>query len=98
MKYYSEELKTFFNTEKECEKAEQAYFAEVERQKAVEAKKDEARKARAKEVDEAYNALKSARKKYNDLLAKFCEDYGAYHTSFTSEDAPSVSSLLDFFF
>lgn len=98
MKYYSEELKKFFNTEKECEKAEQAHFAEVERQKAVKAKKDEARKARAKEVDEAYSALKSARKKYNDLLAKFCEDYGAYHTSFTSEDAPAISSLLDFFF
>lgn len=98
MKYYSEELKTFFNTEKECEKAEQAHFAEVEKKKAIEAKKNEVRKVRAKEIDEAYTALKSARKKYNDLLAEFCKDYGAYHTSFTSEDAPAISSLLDFFF
>ena len=97
MKYYSEELKKFFNTEKECATAEKAYLAEEEKKRAAEAKKNEARKARAKEIEDAYTALKDARKKYNDLLDKFCEDYGAYHTSFKSSE-DTVSSLLDFFF
>lgn len=90
MKYYSEKLKKLFDTEKELSSAEKEFTkVEEERQKVLDAKR-----ARAKEVDDAYkayaNKVKEAelenKRLYNEYLKlrnKFVSDYGSYHMSYT---------------
>ena len=68
MKFYSEVLDKFFETEKDCINAE----TESKRKQEAEAKEKEKlaneRKARAKEIDEARKKLIEAEKHYNDML------------------------------
>lgn len=72
MKYYSEKLKTLFNSVEELNAAE----VEFDNKQAAIIKAREERAARAKEVDEAY-------KKYLELRNAFVKDYGSYHYSIT---------------
>lgn len=83
--YYSETLKKYFEDKAECEKAEEEY----NRKHAEELKAKEERKARAKEVDEAY-------KNYINLRNDFIKKYGSYHTTYTSEDTKDAN-LVDLF-
>ena len=83
MKFYSEKTKTFFDSVKDCEKAEK----EFDEKQAVKLKEKEERAKMAKEVDEAY-------KHADDLLKQFCEKYGAYHK--TTYKPATVSELFDF--
>lgn len=90
MKYYSEKLKKLFDTEKELRSSEKEFeLVEAEKQKTLELKK-----ARAKEVEDAYKAyatkVKEAelenKKLYDEYLKlrnKFVSDYGSYHMSYT---------------
>ena len=86
MKYYSEVLKKTYDTEKECRAAEAKYEEEVAEKKRKEAELSNARKARAKEVEDAYKNVHEAQKKYNALLRKFIEDFGSFHMTFRDED------------
>ncbi len=83
MKYYSETLNKFYESEKDCTEAEKAYKEELEAKKAKEKELAEGRKARAKEVEEAYKAALEAQKKYNSLVKDFCHDYGSFHMTLT---------------
>ena len=86
MKYYSDELKKFFDTEKECVEAEEtAAKAAAEAQAKAEELKA-ARKERAQEVEDAYKAIREAQKKYSELLRNFVKDYGSYHFSYTEKN------------
>ena len=93
MKFYSENLKKFFDTEKECVEAE----TEAKRKADVEAKKKEelanARKERAKAIDEAREVMLKAEKDYNKLVREFIKDYGSYHTSYSTKDCDFVDDL-----
>ena len=97
MKYYSEVLKKAYDTEKECIKAERDYeakLAEAEKQKKELA---DARKARAKEVEDAYKVIVDAQKHYNELKSKFIKDYGSWHMTFsTNEDGFNWNFFDDF--
>lgn len=88
--YYSEKTKRYYNTEESCLKAENEYDEKMGIKKA----ESEARKKRATEVEEARQAASDARKKYRDVLEKFCKDYGTYHCSIGSD----ISSVIDDFF
>lgn len=81
MKYYSEELKKLFDNEDELTKAEnkakEVALAKEEKEKALR----EERAARAKEVEDAFKAVRDAEKKANELLNKFVKDYGSFHTT-----------------
>ena len=79
MKYYSEKLKKFYESEDECRHDEEIA---AEKERAEEKRKTELtekRKTRAKEVEEAYRALMSAQEKYDNLLIDFVKDYGSFH-------------------
>lgn len=79
MKFYSEQTKKFYDTESECQDAEEKYLAEKTNKAA-------ARKADAEKVEKAFNELKAARENYNAALSDFCKKYGAYHKTLTEKD------------
>ena len=84
MKYFSEKLNKFYDTEKACAEAEEAQ--EKARVEAEEKKKAlaEQRATRAKEVEKAYEAMTEARQNYNKVLNDFLKDYGSFHATFTN--------------
>lgn len=87
MKFYSELTKRLYNTEKELVEAEtKVKNAEAEKIAAEKAKK-EARAIRAKEVENAIKEAAKAQEKASTLLKNFTNDYGYFHTSYTTEDA-----------
>lgn len=90
MKYFSEILNKNFNSEKECLAAEKEYT--LAQMKANEEKeiKEKARKARAKEVEEAGQ-------RYVDLLNAFIKDYGSFHTSIR-DGSDFFGSLINLLF
>ena len=79
MKFYSEETKKFYDSEKECTEAESKYLIEKNTKAA-------ARKADAEAVEQAAKDLKAAREAYNEALSNFCKKYGVYHKTFTEKD------------
>lgn len=93
MKYYSEDLKKFFNTAEECEKAEAALLKQRKEEEERKAKMASERATRAKEVEDALNKLNEARKDYDEKLRAFCQDYGSWHYTFTS-DKPDLSDIF----
>lgn len=107
MKYYSEKLKKLFDTEKELNSAEKEFAkAEEERQKVLDVKR-----ARAKEVEDAYKVYATKvkeseienKKLYNEYLRlrnDFVKDYGSYHMSYTDVGVreTSLSDLIADFF
>lgn len=95
MKYYSEVLKKTFDSEKDCLEAEKTYNKKVEAEEKRKKELTENRKARAKEVEEAYKAVCEAREHYNKLLTDFCRDYGSFHYTFSSKE-PAASLITDF--
>ena len=104
MKYYSDLLKRPFNTVEELEKAEQEKQEQINALK----KKNDERKDRANEVQDAYKKYLEIKKKnfeeidnaYNDYLKlrdKFVDDYGSFHMTFTNKDGNENYSLTDVF-
>lgn len=90
MKIISEKTGKEYATVEECVAAEEQFDKELAEKKAAEekalaeakAKKEQAlavRKADADEVEAARQELIAAKKKFNDVLAKFCSKHGAYH-------------------
>lgn len=91
MKFYSEETKKFYDSEKECAAAEEKYLTEKSNKAA-------ARKADAEKVEKAYTAFKTARDEYYNVLNDFCAKYGAFHKTVSSKDILKPLDLFDFFF
>ena len=96
MKYYSEITKNHYDTEKQCLDAEATAIAKANEEKAkLEALKKE-RADRAKEVEDALKAANEAEKHAHELLTKFVNDYGSFHS--TIRDVPSPFYLFDLLF
>lgn len=91
--FYSEKLNKHFNTEEECLEAEKAEEKKFEVEKA---KKEERAKA-AKEVEEAFKALEESKEKAYNLLTEFCNKYGPFHTSYSTENISPFRSVFDIF-
>lgn len=98
MKYYSEELNKLFDSEKEALKAEKDHAAALKAEEEKKAKMNSERAAAAKEVEQALDALKAAKKEYHEKLSAFCEKYGTYHTSIKDADLPDLFSIWEDFF
>lgn len=81
MRFYSDKTRKFYETLEDCEKAEKDFEVEQERKKAEALQKSNDRKEAAKKVENAYNALITAKKAYHEELSKFCKQYGTYHLS-----------------
>ena len=86
MKFFSDITKRFYETPEDCMEAESAALKEKEAAENEKRKAAEMRKNRAAEVEKARDDYLNARKVYNDLLKKFCADYGSYHCSIKSPD------------
>ena len=100
MKYSSEVLKKFFDTDEECYEAEQKDLEKRRAEEAHKSKLSEERKARAKEVEDAYKAVINAESTYSELLSNFIKDYGSFHMTFSEpcKRANSLQNLLDLLF
>lgn len=98
MKYYSEITKKFYEFESACLDAEAEAMKAREAAEAEKRQKTEERKRRADEVEAARQDYLEARKIYNELLTKFCRDYGAYHCSIKDGQTESLGDYLDTFF
>lgn len=95
MKFYSEITKDFYDSEKECTKAEKEFTDKQEKEKlAKEAKKAE-RKKRATEVEDAYKAMKEAEKTYYKLRNEFINDFGYYHISYSDKTETPLTTLFE---
>ena len=87
MRYYSDKTKSLYENENELINAEQ----EFDKAHEEENRKREERKARAKEVENAY-------KRYLELRNQFIEDYGSYHMTVSSQRPyTSIFDLIDDF-
>lgn len=96
MKYYSDTLNMLFDSAEACEAAEKERAEKLAAEKKKKEELSIARKARAKEVEEALEAVKKARAHYNEVLSAFCKDYGTFHFSWSTKDTfPSIFDFLD---
>lgn len=96
MRIISEKTGKEYKTVAECEAAEKAYDEKVAAEKAKKEALAATRKARAAEVEKAYEAAKAAQKNYNEILNLFLKDYHSYHTTIKSDDTEDL--LSSFFF
>lgn len=81
MKYYSESLDDFFDTEAELRSAE--------------ASAQTAEKNRKLELDCARKTAEEAERRYLRLLGKYCKDYGMYSYPADCEEDLTASELAD---
>lgn len=95
MKFYSEVTKGFYDSAKSCEEAEKEYNKALDEKKEKEKALKAKRKVRAKELEDAYKAIKEAEKKYSKLRNQFIKDYGSYHMTFTDSDSDMDAFLFD---
>ena len=74
------------------------FYSDQKKRAEEKAKKEElanTRKLRAEEVEKAFDAVREAQKKANELLEAFCKDYGAYHKTYKEgEQAPSLWDIF----
>ena len=99
MKYYSEILKTFYDTAADCEGAEKEQLAKIKAAEEAEVKKQKERSTRAKEVGAAILEVREVVAKRDKLLEDFVKDYGSFHMTFDSKDAKKAqkSDVFDIF-
>ena len=102
MLYTSEKTGKSYKTVEELEQAEKAFDdAEAEKSKALEIKK-----ARAKEVQEAYEhylkvrkeaykAISEAEKDWLELRDKFAQDYNGYHYTYINDNGKETITFGD---
>lgn len=90
--FYSWVTNKPYKTVEELKEAEDIVLQE---EKEKEEKKQE-RARRAKEIEEAKEEVKRAQEKLNELISKFLEDYGSYHTTLHSID-DIIDSMFRFF-
>lgn len=73
MKFYSEELKQFFDTEEQCLAEEEKARVAAEEKKVTKAKLAKAVEDAEKDLDEAYAGLEEAKKKVAELQKEYAE-------------------------
>ena len=101
MKYYSEKLDKFYETEDECKHDEEIAAEKEHAEEKRKAELADTRKARAKEVEEAYKTILDAQEKYDNLLSEFVKDYGSFHMTISEHNKHRLNpwkDLYDLFF
>lgn len=85
-RFYSDVTNRLYDSMADLEGAEKSFIEAEEEKKRKEQKKADERKARAQEVEELRKSYIDARKSYIDALQHFCDDYGTFHTSVSSDN------------
>ena len=98
MRYYSDVTKKLYESESEALEAEKAQEAARAEAADKAAKLAEARKADAKQVEDAYRAVIEAQTNYNKLRREFIDKYGSFHMTFSTKDGDLFTNLFDRFF
>ena len=86
MKFYSETLGKFYNTQEDCVQAEKEHDEKVAKAKAEKEAKANERASRAKAVEELYKKAIDAKAEYDKALKEFLKDYGSFHATFKTTD------------
>ena len=84
-RFYSDITNKLYDSMDDLEEAEKKVIAKREEKRVAEQKRSDERKARAQEIDELRKTYVDARKAYTEALEKFCNDYGTFHTSISSD-------------
>ena len=96
MKFYSELTKEFYDSEKDCVKAEKLHNDKLAKEKLEKQRIAEERKEAAAKVEAVYDAYLAAKEAY---INELCKKYGSYNTSITSKDlASQIDSMFSMFF
>ena len=82
----SEKTGKEYETIDECLADEKKFDEEVALKEAKKQELANARKERAKEVEDAYKKRIEADKNYRSLLNKFIDDYGSFHMTYKTDD------------
>ena len=99
MKYYSEMTDKVYETQEECEKAEEALVAKKKAEEEKQLALKNEREARSKEVVEAFKKAREAETEAQTLLKDFVKDYGSFHISYNGKSSvPSMFDVLNDFF
>lgn len=96
MKYWSEKIHSFYDTEEACKQAEESYEKKMIAQKEEEKNRAETRKADALKVQQAYELSQKTQQDYFKLRNDFVKKYGYYHVSYTDTNAMPLTSLWDY--
>ena len=86
MRFYSDSLHKFFDTEKDCVKAEKDYTEKLQKEEAEKKALLEKRSTRAKEVEALYKEAVEAKKAYDKALQEFLKDYESFHMTVKTTD------------
>ena len=97
MRFYSDELKKLFDSEKELKEAEAAHLKMINAKKAEEEKKNNERKIDSAKVEKALEEYNKAAENYKNELAKFVQKYGQYHYSTTDPNFKHFLGFWDLF-
>ena len=99
MTIISEKTGKTYETVEDCLADEKKFDLAVEQKENKKKELANARKERAKEVEDAYNARLEADKFYREKLNKFIDDYGSFHMTINTEveDPYSIFDFLDNF-
>lgn len=99
MTIISEKTGKTYETVEDCLADEKKFDLAVEEKENKKKELANARKERAKEVEDAYNARLEADRLYREKLNKFIDDYGSFHMTINTEveDPHSIFDFLDNF-
>ena len=99
MTIISEKTGKTYETVEDCLADEKKFDLTVEEEENKKKELANARKERAKEVEDAYNARLEADRFYREKLNKFIDDYGSFHMTINTEveDPYSIFDFLDNF-
>ena len=99
MTIISEKTGKTYETVEDCLTDEKKFDLAVEEKENKKKELANARKERAKEVEDAYNARLEADRLYREKLNKFIDDYGSFHMTINTEveDPYSIFDFLDNF-
>lgn len=97
MKILSEKTNKEYASVEECLAAEEEFDKQVALEKAKKEELTNARKERAKEVEDAYKTILEAQKHYRELLNAFVKDYGSFHMTLRTGDGNPFDLFNRFF-
>ena len=95
MTIISEKTGKTYETVEDCLADEKKFDLAVEEEENKKKELANARKERAKEVEDAYNARLEADRLYREKLNKFIDDYGSFHMTINTE-VEDPYSIFDF--
>ena len=98
MRIISEKTHKTYNTPEECIADEEAFDKEQAKIKEQQIEIANAKREKAKAVEEAYAAAVKSQQEFLKLRNEFIEEYGYFHMTYRNKvDFPSINNMLGAF-